>query len=143
MKRKDIDFTREDILASFDRNGIKYVIRDDHDGCKIIGEDGVSRPIDAIFNNEEFLRSELRKYGLTCVSLRAKYYRSVNKYDDLHRKNANRKKTLKQLNKAIIRKNERIAELEEANKELTKFITTFKFSPFDFMFKYTNGNEPQ
>ena len=64
-------------------------------------------------------------------------------YDNLHRKNANRKKTLKQLNKAIKRKNKRIAELEEANKELTKFITTFKFSPFDFMFKYTNGNEQQ
>lgn len=33
-------------------------------------------------------------------------------YFNLHRKNANRKKTLKELNKAIINKNKRIAELE-------------------------------
>lgn len=54
-----------------------------------------------------------------------------------------KQKALKELNKAIKRKNERIKELEEANKELSKFIVTYKFSPFDYMFKYTNGNIPQ
>lgn len=93
MKRKDIKLTREEVLNSLDKAGVKYVRRDDNEGLKFVFDDGT------LISFENYVKQLVDNTGYLEIELKRNSY--------LFRENC-------RLNKLLECKNKYIRELEDA-----------------------------